>query len=90
MKSVHIQYDSKFVKQLNKLPSSIQQLALKKEKIFKSNPLTPSLKSHKLSGNMKGLYAFSVNYEYRIIFYFVNKQNNEVVFLKIGTHEVYK
>lgn len=60
----------------------------KKEKIFRKNPHDPRLKTHKLSGRLKDYWAFSVNYKYRIIFSFMEK--NEARFYVIGTHEIYK
>lgn len=56
--------------------------------IFIENPGDVRLKTHKLSGKLKDLWSFSVEYDVRVIFYFVDK--SRVVFIDIGTHnEVY-
>lgn len=86
--SVKVKYTSRFVKKLKKLPISTVKKAAAKEKIFKQNPYTPSLKTHALTGQLHGYYAFSVDYHTRIMFKFINSQ--EVVFLDIGTHSIYK
>jgi toxin HigB-1 len=53
--------------------------------IFKVNPFDSRLKTHKLSGNLKELYSFSLDYNYRVIFSFF--ESDRVIFEDIGTHE---
>jgi mRNA-degrading endonuclease YafQ of YafQ-DinJ toxin-antitoxin module len=56
--------------------------------LFCSEPFHSSLKTHRLSGNLKGYLAFSITYEYRLIFKFMAE--NKVLLVDIGTHdEVY-
>lgn len=83
-----VRYSKKFLKSLNKLPQKIIDRAQGKEEIFKINPFHSSLKMHKLSGKDKECWAFSVNYYYRIKFIFLNGE--EVLFLDIGSHDIYK
>jgi mRNA interferase YafQ len=45
--------------------------------LLAEDPFTPSLKSHKLSGNLAGLWSCSVAYDCRIIFEF--SEDNESV-----------
>lgn len=55
---------------------------------FVDNPHHPTLKTHKLSGKLKGLWAFVVAYDCRIVFQFSDKQ--DVLLIDIGKHdEVY-
>lgn len=82
-----VSYASKFVRQYKKLPWEIQELAAKRESIFRQDPYDPRLKTHKLSGVLEGLHSFSVNYSYRIIFRFVNSKR--VLFYEIGDHDIY-
>lgn len=54
------------------------------------DPFTPSLKSHKLSGNLDGLWSCTVTYDCRIIFSFSeNKEFIEIIILliDIGSHD---
>ena len=81
-------YSSRFEKNFKNLPSGIQSLALKKDKIFRGNPFHPSLKSHKLSGTFEGTWAYSINKQFRVHFYFLS--DDVVVYANIGTHEIYK
>ena len=83
-----IEYSVNFVKQFKKLPPQIKKQAIKAEKLFKEKPFSPKLKTHKLSGRLEGLWAFSINYKDRIIFEFLDK--GKVLFYKIGSHEIYR
>jgi len=56
--------------------------------LFSKNPCNPRLKTHKLVGKLDGLWAFSVGYDYRVVFRFIDAE--EVLLIDIGTHdEVY-
>lgn len=83
-----IYYTNKFISSYKKLPEVIKLESETKEKLFKSNPFTPSLKTHKLSKKLKGYWSFSINRKYRIMFDFIDK--GEVVFHKAGTHNIYR
>ncbi|HAV66731.1 TPA: type II toxin-antitoxin system mRNA interferase toxin, RelE/StbE family [Candidatus Beckwithbacteria bacterium] len=83
-----IYYSSKFSREYKKLPTNIKSLAEEKEPIFRKNPHHPKLKTHKLTGKLKSYWAFSIDYQHRIIFEFINK--NAVWFHSVGTHQVYR
>ena len=86
---MEILYLQKFKKQYEKLPPKIKDLAEQKEKIFRQNPFNPKLKTHKLHGKLSGFLAFSINYEYRIVFDFVDKKKDVVRFYLTGKHDLY-
>lgn len=81
-------YTNKFLKLYKKIPVKIKLLAEKKESVFRNNPNDVRLKTHALSGELDGRYSFSVNYQYRIVFRYSDNEN--IYFLAIGTHEIYK
>lgn len=83
-----IAYKPTFLKTLNKLPRDLRDEAREKIELFQKEPDHSFLKTHKLTGKMSGMWSFSVNYEYRIIFQYLAKE--EVVLLAIGTHDLYK
>ena len=78
----------KFRRQFSKLTKDIQKEAYKKISIFRKNPFNPKLKTHKLKGRLERRWSFSINYNHRIIFTFINKE--EVKFDLIGDHKIYK
>ncbi len=83
-----ILYSSKFVDEVHKLPAALTSLAVKKEKIFKDNPLHPSLRLHALQGKLKGLWSLSITGNYRIIF--EREDNGDILFISIGKHDIYR
>ena len=85
---MRIYYTNKFTSSYKKLPEQIKMLSLQKEKIFRHDPFDPRLGTHKLGGKLKEFWAFSITQKYRIEFKFVG--NKEVLFLKAGTHNIYR
>lgn len=83
-----ILYSSKFATELRKLPKTLLVLAVKKEKIFRDNPLHPSLRLHALQGKLKGLWSISITGSYRIIF--ERQLNGDILFISIGKHDIYR
>ena len=81
-------YTAEFIRLFKKLPLEIKKEAEKKEAIFKKDPFDVRLKTHKLSGKLKGCLAFSISYRYRILFEF--GRNKIVYFHSIGSHDIYK
>jgi addiction module RelE/StbE family toxin len=56
--------------------------------LFAINPYDPKLRTHKLSGQLKDLWAFSCAYDCRIVFDFID--STTVLLIDIGSHdEVY-
>ena len=88
--------DSKFkrsFKRLVKKNPQLQDKVLAVLETLSNDPFTPSLKSHKLTGRLAGLWACSAAYDCRIIFAFkVEPETGEdlIVLVDIGSHdEVY-
>lgn len=83
-----IHYTSRFIKELKKLSKDKQDLAIERESLFRKNPFDRRLKTHKLSGKFKDYWAFSLTYSDRVLLKFIHK--DEVIFYKIGSHDIYK
>lgn len=89
MRSIaRIHMSPRFEKEFGNLPQHIQKIARKKDTLFRKDAFYQALETHKLHGRLKDDWAYSVNQQYRVHFYFVN--DHEVVYLNIGTHEIYK
>ena len=84
--TVHVTSD--FKKAFRKLPQHIQKLAIKKDHLFRQNAIASSLRTHKLKGPLDGYCSYSVNLDYRVLFRFI--KTDEVIYLDIGTHEIYR
>ena len=85
---MEIELSSRFKKSFRKLHPHTQKKAIEKSAIFKNNPFNLRLDTHKLHGEKKEEWAFSVDYSYRISLIFLKDGN--VVFYDIGTHDIYK
>lgn len=81
-------YSPQFVREYRQLSLEVKEKAKKKEKIFRINLFDSRLKTHKLSGRLAEFWAFSIDFRYRIIFKFQDK--NTVRFYAIGDHSIYK
>jgi addiction module toxin, RelE/StbE family len=86
VKEIH--YSQKFIKEIKKLSPEILGLAIKKEEIFRINPLHPSLRLHELHGKFKGIWSISLTNNYRIIF--ERMPNGDILFISVGKHDIYK
>ena len=88
MKMIDISYTSKFEKNFKRLDLTVKSKIKQRVEIFQTDPHDPRLKTHKLSGQLKDYYAFSINHSYRILFIF--ESSSSVTFIDVGTHSVYE
>jgi len=85
---IRVAYKPSFIRQFKKLESDLQDEAFEKIELFKDIKNHNQLKVHKLGGRLSDRYSFSVNYKYRITFNYLSSE--EVVFLAVGDHDIYK
>ena len=83
--------NDKLIKKLSKIkkrqPVLLEQIK-KQLLLFKVNENYPSLRNHKLKGDMGEMWSISIGMNFRMI-YFI--ENNEAYFFECGTHnEVYR
>ena len=87
-----IVFDASFEKDFKKYKNKLSNKELNEIKarleLFKQNPFNSRLKAHKLKGNLKNYWSFSINYSDRILFRFLNSKT--VFFIEIGDHKIYK
>lgn len=83
-----VHFKPTFIKKFKRLEIALQEEILEKIELFKDIKNHKQLKVHKLNGVLAGRYSFSVNYQTRIVFSYLSK--NEAVLLAVGDHEVYK
>ena len=55
--------------------------------LFSKDPFFPSLKTHALHGDLKGLWAIRITFQYRLIFCFFNLDKTKIILIDIGTHD---
>jgi len=81
-------YTPSFLRQFKGLENALKEEVREKIGLFQSDMQHPSLRVHKLKGKLKGQYSFSVNYYYRIVFCYDTPE--EIAFLDVGDHDVYR
>ncbi|OGG60627.1 hypothetical protein A2765_03555 [Candidatus Kaiserbacteria bacterium RIFCSPHIGHO2_01_FULL_56_24] len=83
-----VEYSSRFIRTVRKIDTDLQGEIVERVELLKDSDNHKRLKVHKLTGKLKGIWSFSVNYRIRITF---SKQKKDVFVLEtIGTHdEVY-
>ena len=90
---MEVTFSGQFIKLYQKGVGSgaISNIAFRQAlEIFKTDPFDVKLKTHKLSGKLKGLWSFSVAYDTRVVFYFSDDKPPKAIFVNIGKHdEVY-
>ena len=88
---LEIIFTASFMREAKRLAKSDKELGeeiAEKIKLFKDRKNHSKLKVHKLQGNLRGFWSFSVNYKYRIVF--EPKGKNTFTFHDVGDHEVYR
>lgn len=82
-----------FLKRVRKFLKKNPQLKIKLEELIENlimDPFQPHIKLHPLKGKLKGLYAVSLTFSYRITLT-IEITEKEIILLDIGSHdEVYR
>lgn len=88
---MNIIFHKRFVKNFDKRIKNNSELLNQfnyRYNLFIQNRNKPILKNHKLTGSMKGKFAFSISGDIRIIYQIIDKA---IEFLDIGSHnQIYK
>lgn len=86
---IAIEYSSDFVRKYKKLDPALKSEIRDRLEEFRDMRNHQKLRVHKLSGSMKGLLAFSVNYSDRIVFEW-GKNKKIAYMLDVGDHSIYE
>ncbi|NJL65526.1 MAG: type II toxin-antitoxin system mRNA interferase toxin, RelE/StbE family [Methylacidiphilales bacterium] len=85
-----------FVRKFKRLVKKNQQLRIQIEKtleLLAEDPFNSSLRTHKLKGDLDGVWSCSIDYDNRILFEFIvnpDSGDEEIFLLTLGSHdEVY-
>ena len=70
---------------LNKKNPKLVAKIQKQIALFEENPKHPSLRTHKLSGNLDNMWSISINMSIRMIY--VKIDETSVLFVRIGKHD---
>lgn len=76
---------SRALKKLLNAQPEMESVVREKFNIFQQNPFDSTLRTHRLSGELKEFRSFRVTYDIRIIFEFT--KSGDALFSDIGTHD---
>lgn len=80
-------------KRLVRQNPQIRQVVAQTLQHLTDDPFDPTLRTHKLKGQLEGKWSCSIDYSYRIVFKFVENSDlktEDILLLAIGSHdEVY-
>lgn len=83
-----VEYSTRFIRTFRKIDPNLQEEIIEKVELLKDPSNHKRLKVHKLTGTLKGIWSFSVNYKIRITF--AKPKKNVIILETVGTHdEVY-
>lgn len=83
-----VEYSSRFIRTVRKIDADLQTEIVEKIELLKDSDNHKRLKVHTLTGKLRGIWSFSVNYRIRITF--SRQRKNVLVLETVGTHdEVY-
>ena len=85
---MQISYTPHFVRMFQSLPTGLQAEVADVIETFRDKSNHVRLKVHKLKGRLSGSYAFSVNYQTRIVFQY--EKGDDVILTAIGDHDIYR
>ncbi len=72
---------------------NFEQKLKEKLQLLVTDPFNPILRTHKLKGNLSGIWSCTIDYDCRLVFKFIPQENSdeeEILLINIGTHdEVY-
>ncbi len=86
---LNIEYSSKFIKIVKKLPVDKQVKLADLIVLLSKNPFHQKLHSKQLSGKLIGFYSFRITREWRVIFQFISSKN--IKLLLVGQRKnIYK
>lgn len=92
MKTYKIWYSAAYIKRAKRFNKRHPELRKQYEKtlqILEVNPAHPSLRLHRLKGNLENLHSVSINRQYRILLHFIIR-DDVIIPVDVGSHdEVY-
>ncbi len=78
-------YEKQFAK-FKKQHPELKNQYVKTIELLEQNPYHPSLRLHKLQGNLQEFYSVSLNMKFRILLDFII-QDEKIILLNIGSHD---
>lgn len=85
-KIVSTKYYEKRLHQFKIKHPELRRTYIKTIKLLETNPYHPSLRLHKLKGNLSDFHSVSLNMKYRILLDIIIK-DDQIILIDIGDHD---
>lgn len=82
---MEVELSSNFLKRARRLSSQEKRRLSDRTEWFRKDPRDARLKTHALTGKLKGLYSFSITYGKRVSYLLVDPTT--ALFTDVGAHE---
>lgn len=82
---MEVELSSNFLKRAKRLSATDQKRLSERIEWFRIHPQDPRLKTHPLTGRLKGMYSFSLSYGKRVIYMMVKEDT--ALLVDVGSHE---
>lgn len=83
----HIVHTPKFQRSLQTLSLDLIDKTVERIALLQKDLFHPSLRTHKLHGKLSGLWSFSVDQKFRVIF---QRVGSSIILLDVGDHALYQ
>lgn len=80
-------HSARFQRSLKTLPIYLVDQVIERTVLLQKDLFHPPLRTHKLHGKLSGLWSFSVDQKYRVVF---QRIKSDVILLDVGDHAVYQ
>ncbi|MGF1938766.1 MAG: type II toxin-antitoxin system YafQ family toxin [Nostoc sp. ChiQUE02] len=90
---INLVWSAGFVRKFKRLIRKNPQLRSQVEKVLQlltEDPFDSSLRTHKLKGDLDGVWSCSIDYDNRILFEFVTNSDSgeeDILLLTVGSHD---
>ena len=84
---MEVSFSDSFKKSFRKRTTITEPLFWDRLEVFINDPFESTLKTHHLSGKLKGQWSFSLDYTKRVVFYFTKDKPKKAVLVDIGNHD---
>lgn len=84
---ITVGFTPEFFRRLKKLAPRLQEITFKKIELFRDRSNHPRLKVHKLHGEYRDFFGFSIDRKNRIMFEWISGE--EALLHTVGGHSIY-
>ena len=78
----------RYVRSFRSLSADLQERLVVRERIFRSDAFDSRLGTHKLKGQLEGLWSYLIDRSFRVLFEF--SAADAVLYHDVGSHRIYR